>query len=133
MYITYINLHRKKSDKSNKKSWTSRRRSKKSSPTERSCRDKLKSSSETRVTSVRAPTKPEAEPILDGTEEAVESDPDNSQNSTNPFRKFMSGKNENILSEEIKRILANPITMPKLPSHFSRVSVTKKYEYNMHE
>ena len=59
--------------------------------------------------------------------EVQESDQDNSQNSTNPFRKFLSGKNEDILSEEIKQILAKPITMPKLPSHFSRPSVARKF------
>jgi len=53
---------------------------------------------------------------------AVDSGSETSQNSTNPFKKFMSGKNENMLSEEIKIILKNPIVMPKLPSAYRALS-----------
>ena len=49
----------------------------------------------------------------------------NSQNSTNPFKKFTNKKYEDIISDEIKAILAKPIAMPKLPSQYRRDSLAQ--------
>ena len=48
-----------------------------------------------------------------------------SEDSINPFKKYMSQKNESMLSAEIQAILKKPITMPKLPNYYTRRSLQK--------
>ena len=50
---------------------------------------------------------------------------DESEDSINPFKKYLNEKNENMLSEEIQEILKKPITVPKLPNYYKQLSLQK--------